>query len=337
MVEVSFPDPTRLRRDRAAGLAVGGLRRAAGLGGRRDRDRAARGRRRGGACSGCVSAASWWLPHSADRSSAPTPRGRLAPRAQQRPRSGAEGPWFQWHFDRFTPPPGSVRSARNDSASGFRRAPGDGIVIHPELDTTCWSCGSPTTCAAAATVTSGGSGCTGTTCGSTPRTTSTTPPAGCGGWFAGSSTGSPADSDRGIVVPRCDDGLCPLDRGRSAHLSALMRCSGSWRSWPVSAAPSTAASWRSWPRWDRDELWGPPAPGRWLALRPEAARLGGQCQDDRHRRATQRGLSRCVGALRQTRLSLIRSGSSPPAADGSDEHYAQLASVASVHQLRHPR
>ena len=44
---------------------------------------------------------------------------------------------------------------------------------------------------------------------------------------------------------------------------------------------------------------------------------------------------RCVGELQQGRLSLDQVGViAARAADGSDEHYAQLASVASVDQLR---
>ncbi|MFN8043564.1 MAG: type 1 glutamine amidotransferase [Mycobacterium sp.] len=46
-----------------------------------------------------------------------------------------EGPWFQWHFDRFTPPPGSVEIARNDSASqAFVKGRAMGLQFHPELD-----------------------------------------------------------------------------------------------------------------------------------------------------------------------------------------------------------
>ncbi len=43
----------------------------------------------------------------------------------------------------------------------------------------------------------------------------------------------------------------------------------------------------------------------------------------------------CVGALREGRLSLDQVGAiAARAAEGSDEHYATLAAVASVSQLR---
>ena len=46
-----------------------------------------------------------------------------------------EGPWFQWHFDRFIPPPGAVEIARNDSASqAFVKGRAMGLQFHPELD-----------------------------------------------------------------------------------------------------------------------------------------------------------------------------------------------------------
>jgi GMP synthase-like glutamine amidotransferase len=47
----------------------------------------------------------------------------------------AEGPWFQWHLDVFTVPPGADELAR--SASGpqaFRRGRSLGLQFHPELD-----------------------------------------------------------------------------------------------------------------------------------------------------------------------------------------------------------
>jgi GMP synthase-like glutamine amidotransferase len=46
-----------------------------------------------------------------------------------------EGPWFQWHFDRFTPPPGATEIARNDRASqAFVYGCALGLQFHPELD-----------------------------------------------------------------------------------------------------------------------------------------------------------------------------------------------------------
>lgn len=46
-----------------------------------------------------------------------------------------EGPWFQWHFDRFSVPPGSVEIARNGSAAqAFAISHSVGLQFHPELD-----------------------------------------------------------------------------------------------------------------------------------------------------------------------------------------------------------
>ena len=46
-----------------------------------------------------------------------------------------DGPWFQWHFDRFTVPPGAVEVARNDSApQAFVQGRGLGLQFHPEVD-----------------------------------------------------------------------------------------------------------------------------------------------------------------------------------------------------------
>lgn len=46
-----------------------------------------------------------------------------------------QGPWFQWHFDRFTPPPGATEIARNDRATqAFVQGPAMGLQFHPELD-----------------------------------------------------------------------------------------------------------------------------------------------------------------------------------------------------------
>ncbi|MCX2933360.1 type 1 glutamine amidotransferase [Mycobacterium sp. CVI_P3] len=46
-----------------------------------------------------------------------------------------DGPWFQWHFDRFTAPPGAREIARNDRASqAFVSGSAMGLQFHPELD-----------------------------------------------------------------------------------------------------------------------------------------------------------------------------------------------------------
>jgi GMP synthase-like glutamine amidotransferase len=46
-----------------------------------------------------------------------------------------EGPWFQWHFDRFKVPPGAVELARNGRATqAFAIGHTVGLQFHPELD-----------------------------------------------------------------------------------------------------------------------------------------------------------------------------------------------------------
>ena len=46
-----------------------------------------------------------------------------------------DGPWFQWHFDRFTLPPGAVEVARNDCATqAFVYGTAMGLQFHPEVD-----------------------------------------------------------------------------------------------------------------------------------------------------------------------------------------------------------
>lgn len=46
------------------------------------------------------------------------------------------GPWFQWHFDRLTTPPGAVEVARNASATqAFVQGRALGLQFHPEVDT----------------------------------------------------------------------------------------------------------------------------------------------------------------------------------------------------------
>jgi GMP synthase-like glutamine amidotransferase len=45
------------------------------------------------------------------------------------------GPWFEWHFDRFTPPPGAVELARTELASqAFVAGRALALQFHPELD-----------------------------------------------------------------------------------------------------------------------------------------------------------------------------------------------------------
>ena len=45
------------------------------------------------------------------------------------------GPWFEWHFDRFDPPPGATILARTcHAAQAFRLRGHLGLQFHPELD-----------------------------------------------------------------------------------------------------------------------------------------------------------------------------------------------------------
>ncbi|WEH12862.1 type 1 glutamine amidotransferase [Streptomyces sp. VNUA24] len=45
-----------------------------------------------------------------------------------------EGPWFQWHFDRFTVPPGALELARSPvGPQAFRIGRSLGVQFHPEL------------------------------------------------------------------------------------------------------------------------------------------------------------------------------------------------------------
>lgn len=45
------------------------------------------------------------------------------------------GPWFQWHFDRLTTPPGAAEVARNGSATqAFVQGRALGLQFHPEVD-----------------------------------------------------------------------------------------------------------------------------------------------------------------------------------------------------------
>lgn len=47
----------------------------------------------------------------------------------------APGPWFQWHFDSFSPPPGAELVARNHvGPQAFRRGRSLGLQFHPEVN-----------------------------------------------------------------------------------------------------------------------------------------------------------------------------------------------------------
>jgi len=43
------------------------------------------------------------------------------------------GPWLEWHYERFTTPPGAVEVARTaDAVQAFRQGPHLGVQFHPE-------------------------------------------------------------------------------------------------------------------------------------------------------------------------------------------------------------
>ena len=102
---------------------------------------------------------------------------------------------------------------------------------------------------------------------------------------------------------------CPRPARCSARLSALMCCSGSWRSWPGSAMPSMGASWRSSPRSIATGCGVPPGHGRWRGWWPGSL---GTSEGNAKTITTvaQRGAAfpRCVGQLQQGRLSLDQVG-----------------------------
>src|SRR5689334_24555915 len=96
------------------------------------------------------------------------------------------------------------------------------------------------------------------------------------------------------------------------------------------------ASWRSSPRWTATSCGAPPARGRWRRWwpgRPARHReMPKTIATVAHRLAA---FPRCAAGLREGRLSLDQVGViASRAADGSDAHYAELASCATVSQLR---
>jgi GMP synthase-like glutamine amidotransferase len=53
----------------------------------------------------------------------------------ERPDLIPAGPWFQWHFDTFTPPPGATLLAHNDAGpQAFIHGRSLGLQFHPEVD-----------------------------------------------------------------------------------------------------------------------------------------------------------------------------------------------------------
>jgi GMP synthase-like glutamine amidotransferase len=69
----------------------------------------------------------------------PAPRPELGwcPVETSAPDAIAEGPWFQWHGDRFTLAAGASELARNDvGVQAFRMGRSVGVQFHPEVDLT---------------------------------------------------------------------------------------------------------------------------------------------------------------------------------------------------------
>ena len=49
------------------------------------------------------------------------------------PEAIPSGPWLEWHYERFTTPPGAVEVARTaDAVQAFRMGPNLGVQFHPE-------------------------------------------------------------------------------------------------------------------------------------------------------------------------------------------------------------
>jgi GMP synthase-like glutamine amidotransferase len=64
---------------------------------------------------------------------APTPELGWRTIATDDPNAVPEGPWLEWHFERFVTPPGAVELARTaDASQAFRLGPHLGVQFHPE-------------------------------------------------------------------------------------------------------------------------------------------------------------------------------------------------------------
>ena len=96
------------------------------------------------------------------------------------------------------------------------------------------------------------------------------------------------------------------------------------------------ASWRSWPSWIATSWWAPRGRGRWRRWwpgRPAHPRRNAATIATVARRLA--AFPRCAAGLREGRLSLDQVGViAGHASEGSDEHYAALARIATVTQLR---
>ena len=86
---------------------------------------------------------------------------------------------------------------------------------------------------------------------------------------------------------------------------------------------------------DRDELCGATGRGRWRRWWPGNSGVLGQRPHHHHHRRAARAVSPAAPRACARQLSLDQVGViAARAAEGSDEHYAQLAAVATVNQLR---
>ena len=155
-----------------------------------------------------------------------------------------------------------------------------------------------------------------------------------------------ATSRRGLggprfVVPGCDDGVMSSTASSAprqcALISVLRCCSRSWRSWPVSATRLMGASWRSSPSWIATSCGAPRARGRWRRWWPGR---WARHRETPHTIATvARRLEefpRCAQGMREGRLSLDQVGViAERAAEGSDEHYAELAALRNGQPAAH--
>jgi GMP synthase-like glutamine amidotransferase len=64
---------------------------------------------------------------------APTPELGWREIATDDPETVPPGPWLEWHYERFTTPPGAVEVARTpDAPQAFRIGPHLGVQFHPE-------------------------------------------------------------------------------------------------------------------------------------------------------------------------------------------------------------
>jgi GMP synthase-like glutamine amidotransferase len=73
--------------------------------------------------------------HGGTVGKSPVPEIGWYPVTSDHPAVVPEGPWFQWHSDRWTVPPGAVEIARNGNASqAFVLRRSLAVQFHPELD-----------------------------------------------------------------------------------------------------------------------------------------------------------------------------------------------------------